>query len=792
MVGVCQTPVFWELNQKNGLPTNQIYDVFQDSKGNIWFGSDLGIFRYNGYGTKRFAPTDFSEEMSNIAEDPDGRIWANNFTGQIFYVENDSLKLFKDFSKNSGSYVTYNLLYFPKILSTSAQGIVVTDFNFPEKERIVSAEICRIPTERNKRVGVERLSNYQMEDGTWQILVKSSDACYFLISEKLEISNRITILPEQNEGQTKGRYFRFLGKDYISHTPSLIVELNKSGKIFYKTGNQAFIYNSAILPDQENEQVLMGTNSGILIIDKAMKATNTGKKWLPQSSVSSIERDKEGNYWLSTLNGGLKIIPSLDVFHWNTSNSSMPNNQAKALATNLDGDLIVGFYNGDFVQIDTGNVIKNIAKYQTGQLERIYFDSLSNEVLTDYGSTASYNFSSERWGKVKMKRSPFSKFKHITAIGKEWIISTPNSTNLFTESPSEVSQKLIESHFTDRPPLLFKRGGKQYQYFEIRAKKSMTTFYDQNRLWVGYTDGMRIYENGKEEEFLNPATEEKIYANYMLQTQNNTLWVATSRGKLLAFKDTTLIFNSDKIDWLNPQGVYGFDSSGDTLAVSTTDGVYIINANDYSHQLINEADGLPKTLVSDVEISHSKVFLATFEGLFSFPLSYSKRNLVPPKIRIQSVAIWEQDTTLQASYRLAHDQNNFKIGFVGIAHRSRGKFRYKYRMLGIDSTWLELPSQQNLVRYPSLPSGKFTFEVSVINEDGVESSVPAQIYLTIDKPFWQKWWFLLLCFLGVVALVGFIFWLRIRTIQKQNHLQEKAKEVESELVKSSLVGFGRK
>ncbi len=786
LVGVCQTPVFWELNQKNGLPTNQIYDVFQDSKGNIWFGSDLGIFRYNGYETKRFVPSDFSEEMSNISEDPAGRIWANNFTGQIFYVDQDSLKLFKDFSKNSGSYVTYNLLYFPLILSTSAQGIVATDFNSPKKETIVSADICRMPTDKGKYVGVARLSDYQMEDGSWQMLAKASDACYFLISEKLEVSNRTTILPEQNKGEIKGRYFRFLGKNHLSFTPSLIVELSKSGKTFHKTGNEVFIYNSSIFPDEENEQVLMGTNAGVLVIDKTMKTANSNNRWLPQTSVSSIEKDQEGNYWLGTLNGGLKIIPSLEVVHWNTSNSPLPNNQTKALATNLQGDLVVGFYNGNFIQIDTDSQIKSILENQNTQLDRIYLDPLSNEMFTDYGNAKSYSFSAKKW---KTGKLPLVKFKNITAIGKEWVVSTPNSTNLFTESPSKTSQELLGNSFTRKPPLLFRKGGKQYQYFEIRGKKSMTTFYDQKRLWVGYTDGMKIYEHGTEREFLNPATKEKIYANYMLQTQNKQLWVATSRGKLLGFSDTTLVFNSDEANWLSPQGIYGFDHSRDTLVVSTTDGVYIINANDYSYQLINEADGLPKTLVSDVEISHGKVFLATFEGLFSFPLNYNKQNLIPPKIRIESVAIWEQDTTLQASYRLAHDQNNFKIDFIGIAHRSRGDFTYKYRMLGIDSAWLELPSQQNTVRYPSLPSGKFTFEVKVINEDGVESPTPARVDFHILKPYWETWWFLLLCFLGVSGLVGFLFWRRIRRIKRENELQAEAKAIQSELVKSSLVGL---
>ena len=45
---------------KDGLPSNETYDVFHDSKGFVWFGTDNGVVRYNGKEFKTFTTLDLS------------------------------------------------------------------------------------------------------------------------------------------------------------------------------------------------------------------------------------------------------------------------------------------------------------------------------------------------------------------------------------------------------------------------------------------------------------------------------------------------------------------------------------------------------------------------------------------------------------------------------------------------------------------------------------------------------------------------------------------------------------
>ena len=75
----------WKLTKDNGLPSNEIYGLFQDSKGNLWIGTDGGICYYDGISVQNFS-NEFQTSNSNahILEDSRGRIWFKNFNLFIF------------------------------------------------------------------------------------------------------------------------------------------------------------------------------------------------------------------------------------------------------------------------------------------------------------------------------------------------------------------------------------------------------------------------------------------------------------------------------------------------------------------------------------------------------------------------------------------------------------------------------------------------------------------------------------------------------------------------------------
>ena len=81
----------------DGLPSSDVFHTIQDSKGYIWFATDNGVSRFNGY---EFTNYDISDGLAKnttleIFEDYKGRIWFISIRGKLSYYENGKISQYK-------------------------------------------------------------------------------------------------------------------------------------------------------------------------------------------------------------------------------------------------------------------------------------------------------------------------------------------------------------------------------------------------------------------------------------------------------------------------------------------------------------------------------------------------------------------------------------------------------------------------------------------------------------------------------------------------------------------------
>jgi len=88
-----QSPVYKNYTVEDGLPSSEVYSAFQDSKGYMWFATDAGVSRFNGYEFENFDASDglTDNTVFLITEDHKGRVWFGTFNCQLSYYENDSI-----------------------------------------------------------------------------------------------------------------------------------------------------------------------------------------------------------------------------------------------------------------------------------------------------------------------------------------------------------------------------------------------------------------------------------------------------------------------------------------------------------------------------------------------------------------------------------------------------------------------------------------------------------------------------------------------------------------------------
>ena len=83
------SPSFRNYTTEDGLPSSEVYVVLQDRKGNMWFGTDRGVARFNGYEFRSFSFKDglTDNTVFKLFEDEKGRLWILTYSGKIFYLE---------------------------------------------------------------------------------------------------------------------------------------------------------------------------------------------------------------------------------------------------------------------------------------------------------------------------------------------------------------------------------------------------------------------------------------------------------------------------------------------------------------------------------------------------------------------------------------------------------------------------------------------------------------------------------------------------------------------------------
>ncbi len=81
----------FNFNLDNGLPSNHVYTALVDRLGYLWFSTDKGVVKYNGYEHKVFNLSNglSTTDVWQLFEDKKGRIWLGSISDELGYIFND-------------------------------------------------------------------------------------------------------------------------------------------------------------------------------------------------------------------------------------------------------------------------------------------------------------------------------------------------------------------------------------------------------------------------------------------------------------------------------------------------------------------------------------------------------------------------------------------------------------------------------------------------------------------------------------------------------------------------------
>lgn len=746
-----QSPYHYTLNEENGMPSSEVYRTIQDKFGFIWIGCDAGLFRYDGIRFKQYNyPKENGRSISELKLDKQGRVWCQNFTGQIFFVEEDSLKLFKDFSKDFRT--------FPQYAIDNSLNIWIAAEKCIKKYNLKGELLQTISELNEKRDTVFWLDIEVNKNGWLYATTLNSGIALFDIKSN---DHKIKWLNSEVRGKSNLENLKgeiYLITETVQKKTYVISKINDQNRInsFDPINGDFFVYK--LFLDNEND-LWVNTSNGVFAMNQKSMQVDTTISMFKGDKISSFFQDSEGNSWFSSLQNGIHVIPNNKLIIYNKFNSLLRDNLVSALVVNSKKQIVVGTYSGNCFLLDTSKKISALSKYLKKEARSVKKIHTFNEgYLVSRGE---FNFVTGQ-SEVNL---PLNNIRDFAVL---------NDTLYFTSAHTIGYLPNLNN--------LIKRSTKEFslQHTIPKAGRSVAINTAENKIYFVSIDGLLEFHKGKYKQiYYNNA---RINAAKVVYAKDK-IWVATLADGFLSIENNK-IFKEKRINSvLIGKQIKTFKVFGDFMIVATEKCLNKINLKTFEINVFDLTDGLLSNEVNEIEVFENTVYLATNKGLVKMPLNMTSKNNMAPNITITNIQINNNNYNNGInSFDLKYTSNKIKIKFITSCIRARGRFNYKYRLLGSDSTWANISAFNNEVFFSSLPPGNFSFEVKAVNEDGVESKQSSVVYFFIDKPFWQKLWFYLLVGFSGALIVFFVSLWLIRNIKKKA-------QIKNELISSKLTAI---
>ena len=307
-------------------------------------------------------------------------------------------------------------------------------------------------------------------------------------------------------------------------------------------------------------------------------------------------------------------------------------------------------------------------------------------------------------------------------------------------------------------------------------------------LWIATDNGLDRFDRARgvfthfRHDAADPASLRHNRVYDVLLSKKGELWVGTAGGlhRMERGVDGAPTFRYHTITDTRaavPVGAILEDAAGH-LWISTTVGISRLDPANGRYQHYTAKDGLldgSYFVASAARGPDGQLHFGGVNGLSSFQPDAIRDNPYPPVVRITDFMVFNKTRALSrpGAVTLSDRDAVFSLEFAALHYAAPASNRYAYRLEGFDDTWIETDAAKRYASYTNLDPGSYLFRVRASNKDGVWSEAPATLAITILPPWYKTSWFRLLAVLLVGAAAFAAYRLRIRVLVQQKGLLER-------------------
>lgn len=756
---------FKKITTQNGLPQNSINYIFKDSKSQMWFATQNGLCRYNGYDMIVYGPaSDETKKISDvfvfkIIEDNDGFIWVSTRNG-IDVIKNNIVIChikWKDYKLLN--HVNDLMLYKGNIL-ISFNGLF---YKISNKE-ILNGQFFIDSTYVTKEV-----------EGNNPFLMKSlSKNEYLFLFEKnliYQINNKKVKIELPNENSKKGELFfgceKFYNSILISTTDGLLIFNTET----FQLSKVVLGYKVFDLKLDPYNNVWLATNNGIFILNNEFKQIahfkneSENSNSLSYNFIQTLYMDKNNQMWVGTANKGINIYDfDFDKFLY-----IKPDKQKQSVVWSIckssNGFLYFGVDDGLNIlepYYTPGNF------YDTDYVNKIFIQ-LNDRVTSVTEKNNAIYFSLQHSGIYKLNTNGvYTKLNSVKYVSElcvvDSIIYATTHYGFFTMS---LEGKILKEYILTNDST-----GLSMTYL-LSVKKG-----DKNTLWITGSNG--ISEFNITTGFFKHYTyflknEQTSGVNYFMNScilnTPDYLFIASMGGGLNIFHKKKKIFTYiTSKNGLQNDLIFSIAKVENEIWMTSSTGIssYNIKTNKIANYSFENGIKIDEFAINSVFNNTNEIYFGGTNGVL-----YFKPEMI--KSLNQNDIIFLEEIILNNNTYFLTDKifnQNDKLEFVIYSDNfKKSKLnRFEYFIEGISRNWTIVPL--NKITISALTPGTYSLKVRFNQAFEDNAKINLKIPFIVYTPFYKRNWFIY-TLLFIIVLIIYII---VQLLEKQKEIKRKKEE----------------
>jgi signal transduction histidine kinase/ligand-binding sensor domain-containing protein len=802
---------FEHLSTAQGLSQNTVLCALQDRQGFMWFGTQDGLNRYDGYEFRiyRHSETEPGSLRDNyilsLFEDRAGTLWVGTNKGGLnrYDARTEQFTAYANDPNDpeSLSLNAVNAIVEDQVgylwVATDGQGLNRFDKKTGKFKRFVNNPAIY----ENRRAN---LVNALYLDRSGVLWLGTSWGMQKFDLQTNQVVQRFSHDPNNPASLSHNRIQTICedraGALWVG-TPAGLHRLwnGQLTRFVHDPANPDSLVNNDIkvaLVDRRG-QLWLGTNAGVERYDTAtgrfvhQPTAPENPQGLSGNAIHALCEDRAGSLWLGEQDIGLKRYdaqakPFINFTANPQDKHSLSHKSVGAFFEDQAGNLLVSTAKGiDQLDPHTGQfspfswLQPATAASRRPHARNFAEDSAGRLWLGDNAQLVRLERLSNRgWHAKQFPLSRGASVVYAAHDGMIWV-GTHGAGLLRFDPASE--QLTTFAHEPQNPHSLSNNS-----IYAIREDRT-------GSLWIGTDHGLNRFDQHTRQftRFLrapqNPASLSYDLVWSLHEDRAGRLWVGTGGG-LNRFDAATQSFQhfTEKDGLVNGNIIGILEDARGQLWLGTMKGVTRFDPVTNIMRNYDATDGLFGNEVTQHSFYQNRagvVFFGGSEGFSAFRPEQIQDDLTPPPIVLTSCqryntdivegsALREPGIAARPAIEFSYKDNIITFGFAALSFRHPEKNQYAYQLAGYSDRWIQLGTKRE-VTFTNLDAGDYTLHVRGANADGIWNMSGTSLRIRIHPPFWQRWWFITLEVLAIGGLAWGAYRWRVAALQRRNAQQQE-------------------